>query len=44
MEQFAKNLPIAELIAEKLNLNLVRAPHQSPVKALPIAHSIKLDL
>lgn len=35
---------IAELIAEKLNLNLVRAPHQSPVKALPIVHSIKLDL
>lgn len=35
---------IAELIAEKLNLNLVRAPQQSPVKALPIAHSIKLDL
>ncbi|MEG6546140.1 ATP-grasp domain-containing protein [Acinetobacter bereziniae] len=35
---------IAELIAEKLNLNLVRAPQQSPIKALPIAHSIKLDL
>lgn len=35
---------IAELIAEKLNLSLDRAPQQLPVKALPIAHSIKLDL
>lgn len=34
---------IAELIAEKLQLNLMREPQQSPVKVLPLSHSIKLD-
>ncbi|MEG0482754.1 MAG: ATP-grasp domain-containing protein [Acinetobacter sp.] len=34
---------IAELIADKLQLNLEREPQSSPVKVLPLSQSIKLD-